>query len=79
MNWIRHNKWKILPWLITAFCVVATLNMSRQYSRVCTHIMNINDGLYESTATQDAKNRARYLANLCFVSGYDDSYDYKSK
>ena len=43
------------------------VHMSRQYQRVCTQIMNINDGLYLSDATVDTKNRAHYLANLCFI------------
>jgi len=30
--------------------------------------MNINDGLYESNAPVDTKNRAHYLTNLCFVN-----------
>jgi len=59
--------WLALPWLITVVCVLMTIHMGRQYTRVCTHIMNINDGIYESNATVDAKNRAHYLAGLCFV------------
>ena len=41
--------------------------------------MNINDGMYESNATNDAKNRAAYLASLCFVSGFDEKYIYKTE
>lgn len=49
-------------------CILMSIHMGRQYVRVCTHIMNINDGIYLSNATNDAKNRASYLANLCFVN-----------
>jgi len=60
--------WHALPWLITIICVLMTIHMGRQYTRVCSNIMNINDGIYESNATVDAKNRAYYLAELCFVN-----------
>ena len=56
--------WRAMPWLITIVCVLLTIHMVRQYNRVCTHIMNISDGMYESNATNDAKNRA-YLG--CYV------------
>jgi hypothetical protein len=69
VSWINQHEDMILSWAITAVCVLATVQMGRQYVEVCTHIMNINDGIYGSTASLDAKNRASYLANLCFVSG----------
>jgi hypothetical protein len=72
MNWMKRNKSLILSWAITAMCILITVHMSRQYTRVCTHIMNISDGLYETNATQDAKNRVSYLANLCFVGRYNE-------
>ena len=68
MNWIKRNHWLALSWPITILCLLATIHISRQYARVCTHIMNINDGLYESNAFVDTKNRGHYLANLCFVN-----------
>jgi hypothetical protein len=68
MSWIKRNHWLVLSWSITVLCLLATVHMSRQYARVCTHIMNINDGLYESDAPLDTKNRAHYLANLCFIN-----------
>jgi hypothetical protein len=68
LNYLKKNKWLILAWSITLCCLLITIHMGRQYNRVCTHIMNINDGIYESNASVDAKNRAYYLANFCFVS-----------
>jgi len=68
MNYLKKNIWLLLAWAITFFCLLITIHMGRQYMRVCTHIMNINDGIYESNASDDAKNRANYLASLCFVS-----------
>ena len=68
MEWFKRNRWLVLSWSITILCLFVTIHMGRQYTRVCTHIMNINDGLYESDAPIDTKNRAYYLANLCFVS-----------
>ena len=41
--------------------------------------MNINDGMYESKATIDAKNRESHLASLCFISGFDEKYIYKTE
>ena len=69
--------WRAMPWVIAIACVLLTIHMVRQYNRVCTHIMNISDGMYESNATNDAKNRVSYLVSLCFVSGFDDKYIYK--
>ena len=68
MRFITENKWVLLSWSITLVCVLITIHMGRQYTRVCTHIMNINDGLYQSNASMDTKNRADYLANFCFVN-----------
>ena len=65
---VKKHIWKIIPWFIAIMCILMSIHMGRQYVRVCTHIMNINDGIYLSNATNDAKNRASYLANLCFVN-----------
>ena len=71
--------WRAMPWVIAIVCVLLTIHMVRQYNRVCTHIMNVSDGMYGSNATNDAKNRASYLASLCFVSGFDEKYIYRSE
>lgn len=65
---LKRYVWKFIPWFIAIICILMSIHMGRQYNRVCTHIMNINDGIYNSNATDDAKNRADYLAYLCFVN-----------
>tara|TARA_E500000178_G_C16486407_1_gene515380 strand:+ start:37 stop:306 length:270 start_codon:yes stop_codon:yes gene_type:complete len=76
---IKTIFWRSMPWVIALVCVLVTIHMGRQYNRVCTHIMNINDGMYESNATIDAKNRESHLASLCFISGFDEKYIYKTE
>ena len=65
---LAKNKLVILSWAITFICVVATTYMGKQHTRIRTHIMNINDGLFESNAPEDTKERAHYLASRCFVN-----------
>ena len=78
ISWIWNRKVAFSGWLV-AFCMLLILtHQTRHYVRVCTHIMNINDGLQQSNASVDTKNRAHYLAQLCFVSGFDEPYGQKN-
>ena len=49
MEWFKRNRWLALSWSITILCLLVTIHAGGS-TRVCTHIMNINDGLYESDA-----------------------------
>ena len=64
---MKENKAFALGWVLAVVFCVALIFQSVQYKRVCTHIMNINDGLYVSNASVETKNRAAYLASYCFV------------
>ncbi|MGB2062286.1 MAG: NAD(P)H-binding protein [Candidatus Puniceispirillales bacterium] len=48
-----------------------TIHMGRQYKRVRTHIMNINDGIYESNASVDKKKQSSMVGGKKSFNDYE--------
>ena len=55
--------------------LVASLYVNYQliarFNFMCGQVMGVVDGVYETTATEEAKFRLGTMADVCFVQGWD--------
>ena len=42
-----------------------------RFNFMCGQVMGVVDGVYETTATEEAKFRLGTMADVCFVQGWD--------
>ena len=42
-----------------------------RFNFICGQVMGVVDGIYETTATEEAKFRLGTMADVCFVQGWD--------
>jgi hypothetical protein len=69
--------------LLLTVSLYGNYQLIARFNFMCGQVMGVVDGVYETTATDEAKFRLGTMADVCFVRGWDwsqaKSYGKESK
>jgi hypothetical protein len=57
--------------LILGFSIYLNYQLVARFNFMCGQVMGVVDGVYETTASDEAKFRLGTMADVCFVQGWD--------
>ena len=57
--------------LILGFSMYLNYQLIARFNYMCGQVMGVVDGVYETTASDEAKFRLGTMADVCFVRGWD--------
>ena len=57
--------------LVLGLSMYLNYQLAARFNFMCGQVMGVVDGVYETTATDEAKFRLGTMADVCFVQGWD--------